>query len=129
MSDEDESMSSESTHQENSPQITSFEEGLGMLGAIVARLESGSLGLTESIEAYARGVALLRQLHDELAQADERVSLLVRIDEDGKPVLAPIESDPGKQDSNERPGTRRRGRGKPSHGRSLPGMDDDSAEA
>jgi exodeoxyribonuclease VII small subunit len=129
MSKEEASMSSESTHLENSTQIASFEEGLGMLGDIVARLESGGLGLTESIEAYERGVGILRQLHDELARADERVSLLVRIDEDGKPVLAPYGSDAGDQDSTELPGTRRRGRGKPSRGRSLPGMDDASAEA
>jgi len=122
-------MPSEPVHLENSPQIASFEEGLGMLGDIVARLESGSLGLTESIAAYERGVGLLRRLHDELARADERVSLLVRIDEEGKPVLAAFGSDPGNQGAAEEPGTRRRSRGKPPRGRSLPGMDDESAEA
>ena len=45
---------------------------------LVARLESGRLGLSESIAAYERGVALLRRLHEELAQAEERVSVLVR---------------------------------------------------
>jgi exodeoxyribonuclease VII small subunit len=129
MSKEGATMSSETAHQENSPQIASFEEGLGMLSDIVARLESGVLGLTESIAAYERGVGLLRRLHAELARADERVSLLVRFDEEGKPVLAPFASDPGDQDANELPGTRRRGRSKPARGRSLPGMDDESAEA
>jgi exodeoxyribonuclease VII small subunit len=122
-------MASESTPPENSTQIASFEEGLGMLGDIVARLESGGLGLTESIAAYEQGVALLRRLHDELARADERVSLLVRIDEEGKPVLAPFGSEADDGDANDLPGTRRRSRGKPSRGRSLPGMDDESAEA
>jgi exodeoxyribonuclease VII small subunit len=129
MSHEETSMPAESTHLENSPQIASFEEGLGMLGDIVARLESGALGLTESIAAYERGVGLLRRLHDELARADERVSVLVRIDEEGKPVLAPFGSEPGEEDSSDQPGTRRRSRGKASRGRSLPGMDDESPEA
>ena len=122
-------MPSETTSPENSPQIASFEEGLGMLGDIVARLESGGLGLTESIAAYERGVGLLRRLHDELAQAEERVSMLVRIDEDGKPVLAPFGSEAGEGDANDLPGTRRRSRAKAARGRSLPGMDDESAEA
>ena len=52
-------MPSETTQPARSPQISSFEEGLSVLGDIVARLESGSLGLTESIEAYERGVSIL----------------------------------------------------------------------
>jgi exodeoxyribonuclease VII small subunit len=129
MSSHEESMPSETTSPENSPQIASFEEGLGMLSDIVARLESGGLGLTESIAAYERGVSLLRRLHDELARADERVSVLVRIDEEGKPVLAQFGSETGDSESGDLPGTRRRSRAKPARGRSLPGMDDESAEA
>lgn len=122
-------MPAETTHLENSPQIASFEEGLALLSDIVARLESGGLGLSESIEAYERGVGILLHLQGELARADERVSLLVRIDEEGKPVLAPFGSDSSETTSDEQPGTRRRGRAKTARGRSLPGMDDDSAEA
>ena len=129
MSNHEASMPSETTSPENSPQIASFEEGLGMLGDIVARLESGGLGLTESIAAYERGVSLLRRLHDELARADERVSLLVRIDEEGKPELAPFGAEADDGDAVDLPGTRRRSRAKPARGRSLPGMDDESAEA
>ena len=72
-------------------QTASFEEALAELGRIVAGLESGSLGLSESIAAYERGVALVRRLHDELARVEARVSVLVRIDEEGRPVLAPHE--------------------------------------
>lgn len=125
----EEGMAIEIAHPENSPQIASFEDGLTMLSDIVSRLESGGLGLTESIEAYERGVGILRQLYSELARADQRVSLLVRIDEDGKPVLAafgPDSDDPG---PGEQLSPRRRGRAKTSRGRSLPGMDDESAEA
>ena len=76
----------------NSPQAPSFEVALAELGDLVSRLESGSLGLSESIAAYERGVALLRRLHEELAVAEATVSTLVRIDEQGRPVLVPAEN-------------------------------------
>jgi exodeoxyribonuclease VII small subunit len=56
-----------------SPQPASFETALADLAELVSRLESGSLGLTESIAAYERGVGLLRRLHEELAVAEEKV--------------------------------------------------------
>ena len=122
------------------PQAVTFEVGLAQLGEIVARLESGSLGLSESITAYERGVTILRQLHEELAAVEQRVSVLVRIDEDGRPILEP--SSPGRHgaagdgmaaaaDSTQPARTRpaRGGRGATGRSKSLPGMDDASAEA
>ncbi len=111
------------------PHPASFEDGLATLGDLVARLESGGLGLSESITAYERGVGILRQLNDELASADAKVRLLVRIDEDGQPILADHEADANAPGTTDRGPTRRRGRGKSSHGQSLPGMDDGSEEA
>lgn len=108
-----------------------FEAALNQLGDLVARLESGSLGLSESIEAYERGVAILRRLHAELAIAEERVNVLVRIDEEGRPILEaagstqPADStQPAATPRNPRPA-----RGKTARPRSLPGMDDDPGEA
>lgn len=74
----------------NSDQTVSFEEGLARLAEIVSRLESGSLGLSVSITAYEEGVGILRRLHEELAAVEERVRLLVRIDDEGRPVLEPL---------------------------------------
>jgi len=104
-----------------------FEEGLAQLAALVASLESGGLGLSESIEAYERGVGLLRRLHGELAQAEERVKVLVRIDDEGRPLLA--DHDDGDEPA---PGpTRSRGRSRARGGRTkpLPGMDGACEEA
>lgn len=104
-----------------------FEEGLAQLAALVASLEAGGLGLSESIEAYEKGVGLLRRLHAELAQAEERVRVLVRIDDEGRPVLA--DHDDGDEPA---PGpTRSRGRSRTRGGRTkpLPGMDGASDEA
>jgi exodeoxyribonuclease VII small subunit len=108
-----------------------FEASLDELAGLVGRLESGSLGLTESIAAYERGVGLLHRLHTQLADAEERVRLLVRIDEQGRPILAPggtpgaagaaagagSQGDAAVGKTNKT--TSRSGRGK-----RLPGMDD-----
>jgi exodeoxyribonuclease VII small subunit len=122
------------------PEVVSFEAGLAQLGEIVARLESGSLGLSDSITAYERGVAILKHLHEELAAVEQRVSVLVRIDEDGRPILEP--SSPSRHgaagdgtstavDSTQPARTRpaRGGRTSPARSKSLPGMDDAAAEA
>jgi exodeoxyribonuclease VII small subunit len=111
-------------------QPASFEESLAQLADLVAKLESGGLGLSDSIEGYERGVTILRRLHEELARAEERVSVLVRIDDEGRPVLAPHES--SAQPAADQPASRRArsgGRGKPSPTRTLPGMDEPSKEA
>lgn len=111
---------------ENSVQPASFEAGLTQLAELVARLESGSLGLSESIAAYERGVGLLKTLHEQLAVAEERVRVLVRLDEQGRPILADRadqESTPPVEPATGR-ASARAGRGKTSRSKPLPGMDD-----
>lgn len=110
-----------------------FESALNQLGDIVARLESGSLGLSESIDAYERGVAILRRLHEELAAAEERVNVLVRIDDEGRPILEPAAATGAVQPADSAQPAAPRGprppRAKTARPRSLPGMDDAAAEA
>jgi len=65
----------------------SFEESLVELDVIIHKMESRDLGLTESLAAYEKGVSLLRHLHEELSDIEQRVVTLVRIDEDGSPVF------------------------------------------
>jgi exodeoxyribonuclease VII small subunit len=124
-------MTDESPRASNSHQPTSFEEGLARLGDIVARLESGSLGLSESIAAYENGVMVLRELHTELASVEERVSKLVKIDDEGRPILEPLatENPPapppqsGRKPQSRPLGTARR------RSNVLPGMDDAREDA
>jgi len=109
-----------------------FESALNQLGDIVARLESGSLGLSESIDAYERGVAILRRLHEELAAAEERVNVLVRIDDEGRPILEPAAAGAAQAADSTQPAAPRGPRpprAKTGRPRSLPGMDDAAAEA
>lgn len=103
-----------------------FESSLDELAGLVGRLESGTLGLTDSIAAYERGVALLRRLHAQLADAEERVRLLVRIDEQGRPILAPAGSEAASAPAATEPAASRTGKTptRSSRGRRLPGMDD-----
>lgn len=54
----------------------SFEEGLARLADLVGRLEGGQLGLAESIAAYESGVGIVRALHAELADVEQRVRIL-----------------------------------------------------
>ena len=123
----------------DSPQSLSFEAGLASLGEIVSRLESGAIGLSESIDAYERGVGILRHLHQELSRVEARVRLLTGVDDDGQPVVAPMPSRPGdlNQGTNGdttatkdgiKPGRRAAARApsaaKAARARRLPGRDD-----
>ena len=104
------------------PAQPAFEAALAELAELVSRLESGALGLSESINAYEKGVALLRGLHEQLAAVEERVRTLVRVDDEGRPVLeATDHGGPAAEKArSEKPvRTARSGRAK-----RLPGMDD-----
>ena len=59
-----------------SAQPATFEEGLAQLAELVGKLEGGQLGLAESIAAYERGVTLVRALHGELSDVEQRVRML-----------------------------------------------------
>jgi exodeoxyribonuclease VII small subunit len=112
------------------PAGPTFEAALAELGELVGRLESGTLGLSESIAAYEKGVSLLHGLHEQLAAVEERVRTLVRIDEQGRPILSA--SAPGTAESEKSAGADKpTGADKPSRGtaragraKRLPGMDD-----
>ncbi|MHB1340522.1 MAG: exodeoxyribonuclease VII small subunit [Coriobacteriia bacterium] len=65
-------------HAENAPGADiSFGAALAELEQIVKALESGTLELEESLERYERGVALLRACQAKLADAQQRVTMLV----------------------------------------------------
>lgn len=67
-----------------------FEEALQELESIVHSLEAGNLGLEETLRAYELGVKRLKQCHQQLSQAERKISLLKRVDEDGNPVTEPF---------------------------------------
>lgn len=54
-----------------------FGEALAELEGIVSQLESGQLELEDSLDRYERGVALLRALQAKIADAQQRVTMLL----------------------------------------------------
>lgn len=73
------------------PEGLSFGDALAELDAVVAALESGQLELEDSLTRYERGVSLLRSLQTRLADAQQKVTMLIgeleteAADETGKP--------------------------------------------
>jgi exodeoxyribonuclease VII small subunit len=55
-----------------------FEDALAELEALVRRLEQGELPLEESLAAFERGMALVRQLGTRLDDVSQRVEVLLR---------------------------------------------------
>ena len=60
-----------------------FESSLAEVEQIVARLEGGELGLTESLQQYETGIQQLKHCHSLLDAAG--------FDADGNPVTAPLQ--------------------------------------
>lgn len=62
----------------SAPGPESFEQSLAQLEAIIARIESGEVGLERSIAEYERGVALIKRCREILGRAEQRVEELTR---------------------------------------------------
>jgi exodeoxyribonuclease VII small subunit len=62
--------------QENLP-VAEFENALGELEGLVARMETGELSLDDSLGSFERGIALYRQCQRALDQADLKVRQLL----------------------------------------------------
>jgi len=71
-----------------------FEKSLQELEALVARLERGDLPLAESLALFEQGVTLTRACHSALAQAQQKVSVLLQ--QGGQAQPTPFEApEPG----------------------------------
>lgn len=65
-----------------------YKEASRELELIIRNLESGDLELEDSLEGYARGVELLKSLRTRLANAQQKVSVLMK-EADGTDVVVP----------------------------------------
>jgi exodeoxyribonuclease VII small subunit len=54
----------------------SFEAALGELEGIVAAMEAGKMPLQDALDAYKRGMALLRQCQATLTAAEQQIRIL-----------------------------------------------------
>ena len=71
----------------------SFEQALGELEKIVTDLETGNLGLAESLARYEQGVNHLKRCQSELDRAERRIDLLCGMDAQGNPVTETFDFD------------------------------------
>lgn len=55
----------------------SFEESLTELEQLVGKLECGDLSLEESLQAFERGIHLTRTCQKTLAEAEQKVQILI----------------------------------------------------
>jgi exodeoxyribonuclease VII small subunit len=68
-----------------------FEQALAELERIVRDLEDGQTDLEQALCRYEQGVGLLKSCYAQLQQAEQRITLLTGLDEDGQPVTRPFE--------------------------------------
>lgn len=78
--------------QKKKPNAPSFEESLESLRQTVSELENGNLTLSESLEKYELGIASLKQAYDALNAAQQRIEMLVDLDEEGNLVTRPFDN-------------------------------------
>jgi exodeoxyribonuclease VII small subunit len=71
-----------------------FKDQLENLETIVSQIDSGELSLEESIDAFERGVRLVRSLNRKLDEVERRVEVLMR-GADGALKSAPYEGEGG----------------------------------
>lgn len=69
-----------------------FEHSLAELQTLVERLESGELSLEDSLTAFEQGIGLTRECQAALAQAEQKVQIL--LERDGELEQAPFDADP-----------------------------------
>lgn len=103
-----------------------FEQSLKELEAIVGKLESGKLGLDESLEHYESGMRHLKQCNELLRSAERRIAIVTGLDAEGNAETESFAADEAetlvaKGDS------RSRRRSSPPKRRSASEVDDDSS--
>jgi len=62
-----------------------FEKALQELEELVKKMETGELGLEETLKYFERGVALTRNCQQALAEAEQKVQILLK--QNGKEEL------------------------------------------
>jgi exodeoxyribonuclease VII small subunit len=73
-----------------------FEKSLQELESLVERLEAGDLSLEESLKDFERGVALTRACQKALAEAEQKVQIL--LNEQGKEKLQSFSEQENKEE-------------------------------
>ncbi|MBX9768845.1 MAG: exodeoxyribonuclease VII small subunit [Bdellovibrionales bacterium] len=70
-----------------------FEKKMKRLEEIVDQMESGDLALEKSLSLFEEGVKLSKDCHVQLNDAEQKVRILMGIDEAGQPILKDFKSE------------------------------------
>ncbi len=73
--------------------VFNFEASLAELEALVKQMEQGDLTLEDSLAAFERGILLTRGCQAALAQAEQKVNVLMQ-DAQGRVVEQPFSKEP-----------------------------------
>ena len=79
-------MADDATRDTRKVEDMSLKEASVELEQIVRSLEAGDLELEESLERYSRGVELLKSLRERLANAEQKVRVLLDATDEDAPV-------------------------------------------
>ena len=76
-----------------------FEQSLGELEALVARLEQGDVPLEDALKTFERGVALTRQCQTALRSAQQKVEVLLT--RNGEETVEPFFDEDNEEDADD----------------------------
>lgn len=65
-----------------------FEKKLGRLEEIVDKMEEGDLSLENSLQLFEEGIKLSRECATQLDQAEQKVKVLISMNDNGEMKLA-----------------------------------------
>ena len=68
-----------------------FEKKLNRLEDIVAKMEGNEQSLEDSIKLFEEGIKLSHACHKELEEAEQKVQVLLSIDDKGQPITEKFE--------------------------------------
>jgi exodeoxyribonuclease VII small subunit len=108
------------------PTAPTFEEALAELEQIVAKLEGGKLGLSDSLTAYEHGVQRLNHCYQLLRHAERRIELVKSVDAAGNAQTTPL-ADQEDDDLTAKSAARSRRRSAPQPAEPENGCVDDEA--
>lgn len=75
------------TVQKSSKDKMSFEKALKQLEEIVNKLESGDLGLEDSLELFEEGIKLSRFCSKKLELAEKKIEMLTKDEKGGNQII------------------------------------------
>lgn len=73
--------------------LMDFEKKLNRLEEIVSKMESGEMSLDESLKSFEEGVNLSRECQKQLSEAEQKVKILVSVDDKGQAVTKEFDAE------------------------------------